>query len=87
MVVFYSIVVIAIVAVIAVQLYWIYMVNRERKFLEEEMADDQITMFDVRQLLMEGEKEMAVKVYSDLFDVSEEQAQKDVEELERSMNL
>ena len=45
------------------------------------------TMFDVRHLLMEGEKELATRIYSDIFSVSLVKARKDVEELQRSLKV
>ncbi len=45
------------------------------------------TMFDVRHLLMEGEKDLATRVYSDIFNVSLAKAKKDVEELQRSLKV
>jgi len=45
------------------------------------------TMFDVRHLLMEGEKDLAIQVYSEIFHTSLIKAKKDVEELERSLKV
>ena len=45
------------------------------------------TMFDVRHLLMEGEKELAVQVYCEIFQTTPIKAKKDVEELERSLKV
>jgi hypothetical protein len=45
------------------------------------------TMYDVRQLLMEGEKELAIKVYCEIFQTTPVKAKKDVEELERSLKV
>jgi hypothetical protein len=45
------------------------------------------TMFDVRHLLMEGEKELAVQVYCEIFQTTPVKAKKDVEELERSLKV
>ena len=45
------------------------------------------TMFDVRHLLMEGEKELAIRVYGDIFNVPPFKARKDVEELEKSLKV
>ena len=45
------------------------------------------TMFDVRHLLMEGEKELALQVYCDIFQTTPIIAKKDVEELERSLKV
>ena len=57
--------------------------RRRGKLLNKGKA----TMFDVRHLLMEGEKELAVRVYSELFSVSLLKARKDVEELQRSLKV
>ena len=45
------------------------------------------TMFDVRHLLMEGEKELAVRLYCEIFQTTPIKAKKDVEELERSLKV
>ena len=45
------------------------------------------TMFDVRHLLMEGEKELAIQVYCEIFQTTPDKAKKDVEELERSLKV
>jgi len=45
------------------------------------------TMFDVRHLLMEGQKEMAIQVYCEIFHTVPAKAKKDVEELERSLKV
>lgn len=47
--------------------------------------EDRLTMFDVRQLLIKGEKDMAIRVYCELFDTDVEEACKAVEEIERSI--
>ena len=45
------------------------------------------TMFDVRQLLMEGKKDLALQVYCDIFQTTPGKAKKDIEELERSLKV
>jgi len=45
------------------------------------------TMFDVRHLLMEGEKELAVQLYCEIFNTMPAKAKKDIEELERSLKV
>jgi hypothetical protein len=45
------------------------------------------TMFDVRTLLMEGEKDLAIQLYSEIFHVNLPKAKKDVEELQRSLKV
>ncbi len=45
------------------------------------------TMFDVRHLLMEGEKELAIQVYCEIFQTTPIKAKKDIEDLERSLKV
>ena len=45
------------------------------------------TMYDVRQLLMEGEKDLASQVYCEIFQTTPIKAKKDIEELERSLKV
>jgi hypothetical protein len=45
------------------------------------------TMFDVRHLLMEGEKELAIQLYCEIFQTTPVKAKKDVEDLERSLKV
>ncbi len=57
--------------------------RRRGKLLNKGKA----TMFDVRHLLMEGEKELAIRIYSEIFSVPLPKARKDVEDLQRSMKV
>ena len=50
-------------------------------------AKGRATMFDVRHLLMEGEKELAIQVYCEIFQTTPVKAKKDVEDLERSLKV
>mgnify|MGYP003395551653 CR=1 FL=1 len=43
------------------------------------------TMFQVRELIIKGEKDMAIKYYCQIFSVKREDAQIAVDELERSI--
>ena len=45
------------------------------------------TMFDVRHLLMEGKKELAIQTYCEIFQITSTKAKKDVEDLERSLKV
>ncbi len=45
------------------------------------------TMFDVRHLLMEGKKDLAVDLYCEIFHTIPPKAKKDIEELERSLKV
>jgi hypothetical protein len=44
---------------------------------------EKLTMFDVRQLLIKGEKDLAIRVYRELFKTEPEEACKAVEEIEK----
>jgi len=46
---------------------------------------EKLTMFDVRRLLIYGKKDLAIRVYCELFKASFEEASKAVEEIERSI--
>ena len=46
---------------------------------------DKPTMFHVRELILQDEKEMAVQMYCQIFKVNREQAKREVENLERSI--
>jgi len=50
-------------------------------------ARGRATMFDVRHLLMEGERDMAIQVYCEIFKTTPIKAKKDVEDLERSLKV
>ncbi len=45
------------------------------------------TMFDVRHLLMEGEKDLAIRLYCEIFNTTPFRARKDIAELERSLKV
>ena len=45
------------------------------------------TMFDVRNLLMEGKKDLAIEIYCEIFNTTPGKAKKDVEELHRSLKV
>ena len=42
-------------------------------------------MFDVRRLILKGEKELAIRVYREIFKSNYSRAQKAVEDLEKSI--
>ena len=65
--------------------YWFLVVNKTRG--QEKPSKQKPTMFDVRHLLREGKKDEAIRLYVRLFKVPLKQARKDVEELERSLNV
>lgn len=50
-------------------------------------ARGRATMFDVRHLLMEGERDLAIQLYCEIFQITSVKAKKDIEELERSLKV
>ncbi len=55
-------------------------------FINQGASDRRsLTMFDVRECIIEGEEDLAVQIYRDLFHVSEEEARQAVEQLARSI--
>ena len=77
-------VILAICFLIFSQTYWIWTMNqmrRQGKLPEKGKA----TMFDVRRLLQEGEKEAALRLYCEIFKVQRKKALKDIEQFQRSI--
>lgn len=67
------------------QTRWIWAINEARKkgiFPEKGRA----TMFDVRNLIIEGEYDLAIEVYRRLFKVSRRNARKAVDDLSDSIS-
>ncbi len=60
---------------------WIKQAREEGLYPEKGQA----TMFDVRNFIIEGEKDLAVRVYREIFKVSLSDAIKQVEALEKSI--
>ena len=54
---------------------------------EKSSATPKGTMFDVRHLLMQGRKDLAIQLYCEIFNTIPAKAKKDVEELERSLKV
>ena len=63
---------------------WFFIDARRRGKLPQS---GKATMFDVRHLLMVGEKELAIQVYCEIFQTTPIKAKKDVEDLERSLKV
>ena len=71
---------------------YIFLHSRLFRFLKQlwhesqlNSHDEKLTMFDVRQLLIKGEKDLAIRVYCELFKTDSKEANKAVEEIERSI--
>jgi len=86
MIVLYSTLIILVCLLVLVNAYhaWFLVDARRRGKLPPK---GRATMFDVRHLLMEGEKELAIQVYGEIFQTTPIKAKKDVEELERSLKV
>ena len=64
--------------------YWIWWINdARRKGLYPERG--KATMFDVRRFVVEGQKELAIRVYREIIKSNYKDAKKAVEELEKSI--
>ncbi len=67
-----------------VRLYWIgFSKNTVRK--PKSPPPRRATLFDVKNLLLAGEKDKAVRIYREIFHVGQNAAVKAVEELEKSI--
>ena len=86
MVFLYTTLVILVCFLILVNIYRIHLINGARK-RGKLPNKGKTTMFDIRHLLMEGEKDLAVQLYCELFHVTLPRAKKDVEELQRSLKV
>ena len=86
MVILYTILIVLVSALVLFNTYrvWFLVDARRRGKLPPR---GRATMFDVRHLLMEGEKELAIQVYCEIFQTSPLKAKKDVEELQRSLKV
>ena len=63
---------------------WAMLLGRARRWgLYPEVGKG--TMFDVRRLIIQGEKELAIRLYAEIFRISSKEAQKAVDELGRSI--
>ncbi len=86
MVVLYVTLIILVCSLVLFNAYraWFFIDARRRSKLPRR---GKATMFDVRHLLMEGEKDLAVQVYCEIFQTTPLKAKKDIEELERSLKV
>ncbi len=82
----YITLIILVCSLILVNIYKIHVMNTARRRGKLPLKG-KVTMFDVRNLLMAGEKEVAIQLYCEIFHVSLLKAKKDVEELQRSLKV
>lgn len=68
--------------------YWFFvMKGSPLPFGKKKTPQRRPTMFDVRRLLQEGDREGATKLYIQIFKVSGRKAKKDIEDLERNLKV
>ena len=86
MVILYTALIVLVCVLVLFNTYrsWFFIEARRRGKLP---LKGKVTMFDVRHLLMEGEKELAIQVYCEIFQTTPIKAKKDIEELERSLKV
>jgi len=86
MIFLYSTLIALVCSLVLINTYrvWFLLAARRRGKLPQK---GQVTMFDVRHLLMEGERELAIQVYCEIFQTTPVKARKDIEELERSLKV
>jgi hypothetical protein len=86
MIILYITLIVLVCILVLLNIYraWFFIDARRRGKLPPK---GRATMFDVRHLLMEGEKELAIQVYGEIFHTTPIKAKKDVEELERSLKV
>jgi hypothetical protein len=86
MVILYTALITLVCSLVIVSAYraWFFNNARRRGKLPPK---GRATMFDVRHLLMEGEKNLAIQVYCEIFQTTPVKAKKDVEDLQRSLKV
>lgn len=65
-------------------IYWMWITRKDRP---AKTRQPKPTMFDVRRLLQEGDREGAIALYIQIFKVPSKQARKDIEEFERNLKV
>ena len=78
-----SFIILSLCFCILMQTYWIWSINQARR--KGLYPQGNPTMFDVRRLIIEGEKKLAVRLYAELFKTNSHEARKSVEELEKGI--
>lgn len=82
---FLSVFIAAVCFLMLCGMYWIWINNKVPR--KAKTRRGQATMFDVRRLLQEGDRDAAVRLYIQIFKVSIKQARKDIEDLERNLKV
>ena len=85
---FYVLISVIGLAILGIQVYWIIMARKTQEMYLKEIQSQAPTMFDVRELLIEGDKDMAVRLFCEIFNMEDiERARKEVDDLERNIHF
>lgn len=69
---------------IFLRMYWAWYRSQSRRRAHYSQKD-RLTLFDVKELLRKGEKELAIEVYRQIFDSNRAESEKAIDELEKGM--
>ena len=87
MVLFFIFISVMLAVLLGLQIYWIVALRKAQKAYLEQARHEQPTLWDVREVLLEGDKDLAVQLYCDIFRIEDiERARKEVDELSRNIN-
>ncbi len=83
----FAFIAVLLAAILGVQIYWVWMFKKAQKQYQNEMKENsRPTIWDVREVLLEGDRDLAVQLYCEVFGIEDiERARKDVEEMERGL--
>lgn len=70
--------------ILGLQAYAFLAMRRAQKIYDEQVRHEQPTLWDLREVLLEGDKDLAVQMYCDIFHIKDiDLARKEVEEFAR----
>lgn len=74
--------------ILAVLVYWVvFMGKAHKQYMQDMQENARPTMWDVREVLKEGDRDLAVQLYCEIFALEDiERARREVDELGRSIN-
>lgn len=76
-----------LVTLLGLQIYWVLAMRKAQKQYLEQARHEEPTMWDVREVLLEGDRDLAVQLYCDIFRIQDiERARREVEEFSRHIN-
>ncbi len=71
---------------LGLQIYWIIALRKAQKVYLDQMRYQEPTMWDVRDVLLDGDKDLAVQLYCDIFRIDDiDRARKELEQFERNI--